>query len=236
MFFHLVDSSEFEICIGKNEFSVYEIKMSKSCLHWEMKLFDFLNYQNSYHKNIVLIISEEDYNSAESQYNGHNHCESLREYEPKVLVHSTTLENLQSIQEDNYLKSWNILSKEKNAWEKEPIGKLLNDPEDLKDYVMLGDINSFAGEIVVMSKQKEQIICDPNELYQPGVRLYFDLEKIANDGLLIRDGIHYKVKNFLPFTNYLLCCVTASDIKVESEITPKEFVVKANAYFKSINQ
>ena len=44
---------------------------------------------------------------------------------------------------------------------------------------------------------------DADAKYRTGARLYFDAEKMARDGLLIRDGFHIKVKDSLPLAPYL---------------------------------
>jgi hypothetical protein len=48
----------------------------------------------------------------------------LREYEKRILVHSTTLFGFNSILNDKMLKSWNILRSEGKIEETHPIGKL----------------------------------------------------------------------------------------------------------------
>lgn len=154
--------------------------------------------------------------------NHHNFNEvKLRGYEPEIMVHSTTTVSWQSIQKDNLLKSWNILRKEKKDWENEPIGKCLGDPEDFSDYIMFSN-GGISSEIVVLSKQKGQIIMNQDHIYETGVRLYFDMKKIAEDGLLIRDGCHLKVKDYLKLYPYLIWVADWKSVGFSSKYsTPK---------------
>ena len=143
-------------------------------------------------------ITEDEYKEVQRYYVGHSHNEkSLRDYEPKILVHSTSMENWIQIQKDGMLKSWNRL----NITNKEPIGKQLGDPVHFSDYIMFG--GGVSGEIVVNSKQSGKIVMDIDAEYRTGARLYFDAEKIAKDGLLVRDGAHVKVKECLPLEHIL---------------------------------
>ena len=73
---------------------------------------------------------------------------------------------------------------------------------------------------------------DRDMKYKTGVRLYFDIQKIAEDGLLIRDGIHLKVKDTLPLKPYLLWYAAWDKVGLSSKIsTPKEFTEKSNLTF-----
>lgn len=186
--------------VGANNGCAYTIKINKQ-LHddWKMAIGDFIGYCDANNLNSILAITEDEYNDVQSYYAGHNNNETnLRDYEPKILVHSTSMENWIQIQKDGMLKSWNSL----NITDKEPIGKQLGDPVHFSDYIMFG--GGVSGEIVVNSKQTGKIVMDINAEYKTGARLYFDAEKIAKDGLLVRDGAHIKVKDFLPLEPYLI--------------------------------
>ena len=90
----------------------------------------------------------------------------------------------------------------------------------------------MSGEIVVSSKQAEKIIMDVTAEYKTGARLYFDAKKIAEDGLLIRDGAHLKVKNQLSLEPYLIWVATWDSIGLESQFsTPKIFAELSNDKF-----
>ena len=71
--------------------------------------------------------------------------------------------------------------------------------------------------------------------YKTGARLYFDAEKIAKDGLLVRDGAHIKVKDFLPLEPYLIWVGTWDSVGLKSQIsTPRIFAELSNKTFESI--
>ena len=127
-----------------------------------------------------------------------------------------------------------MLKREKATWEKEPIGQQLGDPDDFRDYIMFSD-GAVSGEIVVMSKQYGKIVMDQDMQYETGVRLYLDVKKIAEDGLLIRDGIHLKVKDTLPLQKYLLWYADWVRSGLDTNIsTPKEFTEKSNRMFRQL--
>lgn len=130
------------------------------------------------------------------------------------MIHSTTIENWTKIQRDGMLKSWNKLKSENTSFEKQPIGIQLGDPANFSDYIMFG--SGVSGEIVVSSKQSGKINMDINAEYQTGARLYFDAEKMAKDGLLIRDGAHIKVKDILTLEPYLIYSATWDKVGLPS--------------------
>ena len=66
--------------------------------------------------------------------------------------------------------------------------------------------------------------------YTPGARFYFDTQELIQDGLLINDGTHYKVKDELPLS-YSLFCATMDNISISGKITPKSFADAADEAF-----
>lgn len=233
--FILTDSNDYQINVGRKKDSIYTVKVSKNYPNWTTSLFDFIEFNQANDKNIILSVKESDYKYAQKLYKNHHYNDNyLRDYEPKVIVHSTSMDNWINIQKDNSLKCWNVLKKEINYWEDSPIGKKLGDPLEFSDYIMFSN-GSISSELVVASKQKNEIIMDAETKYTPGVRLYFDADKIARAGLLIRDGIHLKVKNSLDLTPYLLWYATWENIGLEQNLsTPREFTEKTNYIFNKL--
>lgn len=233
--FCLTTSNEYQIMNGGSKSNVYTLRISKNYTAWKMSVMDFLEFQESLNKNIILSISETDWVEAKTYYEGHHYNEkNLRKNEPEVVIHSTTPQNWESIQKDGCLKSWNTLKKEKEEWEKLPIGSSLGDPSDFSDYIMFAD-GGIASEIVVLSKQKGQIIINQEIQYEVGTRLYFDMKKIAQDGLLVRDGCHFKVKDKLPLKPYLIWVGDWRNVGLNSTVsTPKEFTKRANDKFEQL--
>lgn len=157
----------------------------------------------------------------------------LRDNEPNILIHSTPMQNWEQIKYDGILKSWNRLKKENAVDEEQPIGIRLGDPMDFSDYIMFGE--DVTGEIVVNSKQLGIIEMDIDNEYFTGARMYFDAKKMAQDGLLIRDGCHIKVKDILPLNPYLIWTATWENIGLDSQVsTPKIFSQKSDQQFKKI--
>ena len=143
-----------------------------------------------------------------------------------------TKENFENIIKCQMLKSWNRLKTEGFFTEDFPIGKQLGDPEELRDFILFG--GGTTGEIVVNSKQNNKLIYDENVEYRTGARLYFDMRKIANDGLILRDGSEIKIKDSLPIKPYLIWVSTWDKIGLDSEIsTPKIFAEKSDEFFKT---
>jgi hypothetical protein len=196
---------------------------------------DFIGFQEDQGKYIILSAYDDDLASAKDFYAGHHYNEKrLRECEPGVLIHSTTAENWESIQLDGSLKSWNVLKAEKEHWEETPIGHDLGDPLDFSDYIMFSN-GAISSEIVVLSKQNGKITMDQDSQYKPGARLYFDMKKIAEDGLLLRDGCHLKVKGILPLNPYLIWVADWKSVGLDHEFsTPAEFTAGANNKFKEL--
>lgn len=71
--------------------------------------------------------------------------------------------------------------------------------------------------------------------YKPGVTLYFNMEKAAKDGLIVRDGCHLKVKDSLPLDIYQIWAADRKSAGLSGEYsTPAEFTYKANKLFNEI--
>ena len=229
----LTDSSEYQMMCGSSNGCAYAVKISRNlCKDWKWKIGDFIGFNIENGKNIILVMSEEDYLDALTDYNGHRfNEEKLRETEPSILIHSTSMESWIKIQRDGALKSWNRLRTEKTILETQPIGATLGDPIDFRDYIMFG--GGVTGEIVVNSRQKGSIIMDTNAEYLTSSRLYFDAKKMAQDGLLLRDGCHLKVKDFLPLDRYLIWAATWKVVRLDTQTsTPRRFAEVCDRQFK----
>lgn len=233
----LTDSLDYQQMTGSNNDCTYTIKVSrKQCKAWEMAVGDFIGFCEANGKNAILVMPEADLNSAKNLYEGHRYNEPLlRENEPAILVHSTPMENWEQIKRDGMLKSWNILKTEKVIPEEQPIGIQLGDPTDFSDYIMFG--GGVTGEIVVNSKQQGKVVMDTNAEYLTGARLYFDAKRMAQDGLLVRDGCHLKVKDVLPLKPYLIWTATWETIGLASQVsTPEIFAEQADKHFQALSQ
>ncbi len=231
----LTESNEYQKLVGSKNGCAYTVKVSRSkCEDWMMAVGDFVSFYERQNKNEILVMSEADYTAVQTHYNGHSYKDAfLRESEPAVLVHSTLMNSWKQIKNDGLLKSWNRLKLENIISEASPIGIKLGDLSDFSDYIMFG--GGVAGEIVVNSKQKGKIEMDVDSEYLTGARLYFDSAKIAESGLLVRDGCHLKVKDTLPLNPYLIWAATWDVIGLESQVsTPRIFTEQADRTFKKL--
>lgn len=223
------------ISLNRSRYIMPETKFLYGCTigrkvdFWAYRVMDYINYNLMYDRNIIFVGSKRLYKKALKKYADHSiYDRELRPYESRYVVHSTTTENYQKIKKQGCIKSWNILKKELTDFEAEPIGAMLGDPEDFRDYIMLG--SGVQCEVVVLSRQKNRLCYDADEEYTPGARIYFDNKILAEKGLLVRDGLHYKVKNELPL-NLALLIATVDNIKVNGKITPNTFAEAADNKF-----
>lgn len=231
----LTDSNDYEKMCGSNNECAYTVKISQAkCKDWKMAVGDFISFCEANGKNAILVMSEAELNTVKKVYKSHTYNDPfLRDNEPNILIHSTPMQNWEQIKYDGMLKSWNRLKKENAVDEEQPIGLRLGDPMDFSDYIMFGE--GVTGEIVVNSKQLGIIEMDIDNEYITGARMYFDAKKMAQDGLLIRDGFHIKVKDILPLNPYLIWTATWDNIGLNSQVsTPKIFSQKSDQQFKNI--
>lgn len=99
---------------------------------------------------------------------------------------------------------------------------MLGDIEDFSNYVMLSGI-SQNNEIITASKSNGEINTDVNQSYVAGARFYLNAQKLAGDGLLLRDGAHIKVRDYIDLEKYLIWYSTPEILGVEEHTTPKVF-------------
>lgn len=231
----LTDSEDYQYMCGSSNGCAYTIKVSRSKIpDWKMAVGDFMGFSEANGKSAILVIAEEELKSVKSHYSGHKYNECfLRDNEPSVLVHSTPIASWELIKKDGMLKSWNMLKAQKAIEEEKPIGIQLGDPADFSDYIMFG--GGITGEIVVSSKQQGMIVMDENAEYFTGARLYFDAKRLAEAGLLIRDGCHLKVRDTLPLEPYLIWTATWDNIGLSSPVsTPRIFASEADKRFQAL--
>lgn len=231
--FILTDSTDYKQTVGAKSSCAYTVKTSRVlCDNWRVSVGDFISFHEAVGKNIILVMTQKELEAVKSYYGNHKYNDAyLRENEPVILIHSTPMSNWLKIKDDCMLKSFNFLNSNKTDIV-HPIGRSLGDPADFSDYIMFG--TGITGELVVSSKQQGKIVMDPNAEYLTGARLYFDARKMAQDGLIIRDGCHIKVKDKLPLSPYLIWTATWENIGLPSPIsTPSAFAELADEVFRS---
>lgn len=229
----LSDSDQYKIlCYEDNK--KYAVTISRLSENWFYDLCDLIDFYKDSAIKVAVNVEEAELHKARELYGSHRFDERfLRSYESKVLVHSTLPENVQSVFDDGELKCWNTLKIEKKGWEANPIGVLLGDIQDFSNYIMLSDMRDN-NEIVVASKQKHKIDISTEQMYMPGVRIYLDAEKLAKDGLLLRDGEHTKVREKISLDKYMIWYSTPERVGIGKKTTPKEFFEESNKVFKEL--
>lgn len=227
----LTDSKEYSSFCGLVN-SIYTVKISKQNKHWYYDLCDMISFYDNSNVELILDINDCDIELAKSLYCNHKYNEKiLRDYETDVMVHTTTLAAYNEILIDGAIKCWNTLKSHKKTFESKPTGTaLLGDIADFSNYVMLSPID-VNNEIIVASKQKGCIDINPNQIYKPGCRFYLNSKKLAEDGLLLRDGQHIKVEKEIVLNKYLIWYSTAGRIGLPNESTPLEFFELSNKEF-----
>ena len=220
----VVEQAAFEMMTGMDQ--CFGLTLSATCPGWPLRLMDFIGYHEAQGRHVWIDCPTALLSQAEQEYGSHDRQEPTRRpYEPRVLCHSTTPEGWAGIQRDGALKSWNQLKRAGAIAQERPIGALLGDPEDFSDYVMLG--SGVSGEIVAASRQAGRLVMDIHAPYQPGVRIYFEVERLIGLGLWVRDGAHYKTRAPLPLqlAGYI---AVPQDLGVKPPCTPEYFAAAAD--------
>lgn len=229
----LIDSANFKLYTGGGIDGIFQLVITKQNVDWAYKIYDFIQYETECDKNIIIAVNNIDLSDAKEVYGQHTYKDRfLRPYEQKILMHSTTKENYNKIIADGFLKSWALLKSECQIKEETPIGSLLGDPLDYSRYIMFTN-GGISAERVVLSKQKGFIEMNIDASYIAGARFYFDAEKIAKDGLLIRDGAHLKVVNKLGLDKYLIWTATPEILGISEDTTPRIFAELSDKTFSS---
>lgn len=226
----LTDTDEYKRLVYL-ENQKYTLKISKKYRYWYYDLCDLMDFYANSDVRVECDINCSDMQLARKLYENHKYNECfLRDNESLVMVHSTTKQNAEGILKDNLIKSWNQLNTEKHDCYYKPIGYLLGDIPDFANYVMLSDFYEN-NEIVTASKNKGVINTDINQRYCAGARFYLDAKKLAENGLLLRDGAHVKVRDYIDLNEYLIWYSTPDKLGINENTTPKEFFYLSNTRF-----
>lgn len=127
----------------------------------------------------------------------------------KFLCHSTTVESMIEILKDGELKSLDLLSKEGKVIK--TIRNKLVEPEESTTYIDFCTPESLSSEMVVASRQYEDIFSMKNIKYKPGVRMYFSLEGLLLNENKVVDGLHtLRIKDRLSL-NYVKYIVFSTE-------------------------
>lgn len=102
----ILNNEPYQMKCGSENGCAYTLRVSKKCVYWKMALCDFISYNDAIGRNGIIVACEKDLIDAQTAYANHNYNDSfLRTYESRIMVHSTTFENYQSILKCGELKS-----------------------------------------------------------------------------------------------------------------------------------
>lgn len=224
------------LMMGKSPCGCYAITVNPRSEDFTDRLFDFIQYENSYNRCVMIFSPEFDVLSV---LNNPPKAEIVRQSDPQYAVHSTLLTFYKQIKKDGCLKSTARLRNE--GVERKAIGFApLGEPEDYLEYIMFAPVDGWGSgsEMVINSHLRGEACFDPESPYTPQARMYFDARRIIADGLAVRDGVHFlKVHNELDLSQYLLLTVFEKDVKMpdgKNYWTPTSFTKAANEYFLNI--
>jgi len=204
-----------------------------------MSTGDFLRYESA-HGRTVIVSCPDDLDIDELVRKAIRQTPAptvVRAADPRWLVHSTPRERWPIIRACGELRSSACLHREGVDW-KEVGFSQLGEPDEYREYVVLGDVGHVGCEHVVASHQRGVVFTDENAPYRPGVRLYFDAHRIIRDGLAVRDGLHpLKVRDRLPLDPYRAAAIGIRDVDPEQKTrdwTPRTLLDAANVRFADI--
>jgi hypothetical protein len=219
--------------MGKSPCGCYAITVNPGAADFADRLFDFITYENLYNRRVLIYSPDFD---IQPILLNHKPQIGIRSNDPQYAVHSTLLIYYEQIIKDGCLKSAARLRRE--GIERKAIGFVpLGEPKDYLEYVMFAPLDGWGSgsEMAVNSHLRGQACFDPDAPYIPQARMYFDARKIIEDGLAVRDGVHFlKVYDMLSLSDYLLLTVFENNVKLpegKEYWTPTVFTEAANKYF-----
>ena len=240
--FCLHDSETDQFFTGAAGNGLFSARFGRRVDHLENRLIDFLRYENSHGRTVILSFPEDvDIDGFVARALSRTpDANTVRSNDPLVVVHSTTMDAWESISAEGRLRAASRRDVERcqapDSSELSEVARYYRgEPAECGDYVMLGGVGGTSPEAVLASKQAGRFVLDEDAIHEPGVRLYFDNHRIITDGLGTRDGVHLiKVYQHLPLTPYLLAAISVDDVQLENNAqmwTPRTFVAKANEAF-----
>jgi hypothetical protein len=157
-----------------------------------------------------------------------------REYDPRVVVHSTPSDRLELI-----MSSGAILPSS-DIRRSEPSMRLvgfedLGEPPEYIDFVHFSELGSATGEVIVLSHRDGRINTNFDAEYEPGGRIYLRFDSLLADGQLWRDGLHMaKAHGPVALDRHSIEVIAPADVPNESgQWTPRAFAAAADVEFLS---
>jgi hypothetical protein len=243
--FCLLDRDDDQFVTGQSGRGPFAARLGRRVAHLPERLADFLRYEGRHGRTVILSFPPEvdprEYLARALA--GTPASGVVRAYDPGVVVHATTAEAWQSIQDSGALLAASQLVARREVPGSSDVPGSLEDyrqhePPEYGDYIMFGEMDSCVPEMVVASYQAGRFALNENAVFRPGVRLYFDNHRLIRDGLGVRDGLHViKVHLRLPLRPCMLGALSPQDLDPPDQVsawTPRSFVERANAAFRSL--
>ncbi|WP_159064746.1 hypothetical protein [Thaumasiovibrio subtropicus] len=196
------------------------------------RIVDFICYENTQDREPVVAIdtSKNDLKRIINQLKKTEYRNLVRDYDPRWIVHSTSIENGEAILCDGVIKSQQRLNNERNV-ESLPLGYAhFGEPLDYLNHVNFGAFESPMPEVVVRSNQTGEM-GGFDMPYQPGYRFYIDAHKLIESGRVLRTGAPFlKAEEAVDLDAFVVAHVDSGQFK--SRVwTPNAFTRAANDVF-----
>ena len=219
---------------------LYCIRFGKRTADLEHRIADFIRYHHALSRSVIVgsAVAVEIHAQVERSLCQTPLPELAREYDPHVVVHSTTIDRWRSIQLSGQLLPSRDLQRAGTAYPR--IGfEALGEPAEYDTFVYFSTLGNEISETVVHSHQEGRIVIEPDSPYQPGARLYLDCDRMFQRGIILRDGFHMrKARGALSLAEYLIDVVIPADcasLKQSDHWTPRNYYRAADEVFSSRN-
>lgn len=229
---YLENKADEEFANGTSASGLFGIRFHRKVPNVDRRVRDFILYETSNGSNIIVGSDYEvDLEKLIAEMMSAPVSKgAIRSDDARYVVHSTPLENWKSICTDMKLKSPNELRREGKKCDA-PGQELLGDPTGYLDYIHFSPYQTMHTELVILTRQRGKMCLDEHAEYVPGVRIYLDHHAMLQDGLVVRDGLHYsKVRNSLDLSKYMVLSVNGGHRR--QGWTPRKFTQYATRRFE----
>ena len=216
---------------------LFLIRMSLKWCDPRSVVADFVRYQTSQGLKPVLFLTDEHNSDAfiAAAILSTPPPHVIRDTDPEIQVHSTSLEAGREILRDGAIKSRALLLKEgRNLDWQELRSSDLGEPESYADLIQSTLIDSALGEAVMASHMQGRNVAE-DEPYEPGFRFYVDVHEVIKSGLDTRFSGGIVVRERLPLRPFVTETLSLLDVDPERTTrvwTPKSFTAAANEMFR----
>jgi len=230
--FFILDRTDGYGFTGTAGTDLFTYQFSKTEPFLQEKLADFIRYENSHSRKVIVSGPKEmgipqfiDY-ALSSTPPPHK----IRNSDQRYVVHSTTRANGESILKEGRLRSpYDLKQGNRNLDSLRFLS--LGEPKDYADHIWFADLGAIGPEVVVASNQMKAYVADVQ--YEPGYRFYFDNHKIITAGKDLRVLSGTRVLKQIDLDGFCVMHVGTKDLEPQSHWMPSEFTVRADQFFWS---